>query len=519
MKRLLTLLFSVAAIILFAQPNPQSRKVTEKFFPDFDIYMPTPAFSAVNRQNDFRAFTDHEAMMEYITRKHAEHPEFLSYTYIGESQKGKSVPMLTLTNKAVRSDKIRVWMQGGLHGDEPASTECLLYLIHMLLETDSLRPLLDHVELRMVPMANVDGCDRLHRHAANGLDLNRDQTKLDAPESVFLKWAFTEFNAEVALDFHEFRSYRRHFAKLSDWGVTTKYDVMFLYSGNLNVDAGLRQLTKSHFVEPAKSALDTYELRHSDYFTSREVHGEIQFNRGATNPRSSATSYALTNCVSSLIEVRGVALGRTSYKRRVFTGYAIAMSYLRSAVENVDAVRAAIVEADQNTAPPVVKATRTLVGEEVPFIDLARNEYVSLPSVVRDAWLSKPLLVRDEPEAYLILPGHDKAVANLRVLGLEVEVLAAEAEVSVESYKVTRYRRSPFKYEGVHLQTVETDTEEMLRRFPPGTSRVRVNQKYGNMLAELLEPEAGSSFVFFEVIKTRLGAELPVFREVKSKNP
>lgn len=519
MKSLLTLVFAAAALFLSGQPNPQSRKVTEKFFPDFDIEIPTPAFTRADGKNDFRAFTDHNDLMHFILGKHEAHPEFLSYTFIGESQKGKPVPMLTLTNKDVRGDKIRAWMQGGLHGDEPASTEALLYLIRQLLETDSLRPLLDHVELRIVPMANVDGCEKLHRHAANGLDLNRDQTKLEAPESVFLKKAFTEFNPEVALDFHEFRSYRRHFAKLSDWGVTTKFDVMFLYSGNLNVDAGIRKLTQMHFVNPAKAALETYDLRHSDYFTSRDVHGEIQFNRGSTNARSSATSYALTNCISSLIEVRGVALGRTSYKRRVFTGYAVAVSYLRSAVEHADAVRAAITEADQNTAPPVVKASRTLIGEEVPFIDLGSNAYVSLPSVVRDAWLSKPLLVREAPEAYLILPGNEKAVANLRILGLEVEELTAEAEVNVESYKVINYRRSPFKYEGIHLQTVETETKQMSVRFPPGTSRVRVNQKYGNMLAELLEPEAGSSFVSFEVIKTRLGDELPVYREVKNKNP
>lgn len=519
MKSLLTILLSAATLFLFAQPNPQSRKVTEKFFPDFDIDMPTPAFPTINEVNDFKGFTDHVSLMYFIIQKENARPEYISHVFIGESQKGKPVPMITLTNTAAGNDKVRVWMQGGLHGDEPASTECLLYLIDQLLETDSLRALLDHVELRIVPMANVDGCEKVHRHAANGLDLNRDQTKLQAPESVFLKRAFTDFDAEVALDFHEFRSYRRDFAKLSDWGVTTKFDVMFLYSGNLNVDKGLRELTKTHFVDRAKSDLDNYELLHSDYFTSTRVHGDIQFNRGATNPRSSATSYALTNCVASLIEVRGVALGRTSYKRRVFTGYTIALSYLQSAIEHVDEVRAAIAEADQSNSQMVVKANRTMLGEEIPFIDLGKNEYISLPAVVRDAWLSTPGLVRNKPEAYFILPGNEKVVENLRILGLEVEELNASEEREVEAYEVVKYRRSPFKFEGVHMQTVEAETKFVLKTFPPGTHRVDVNQKYGNMLAELLEPEAGSGFVHFEVIKTRLGDELPVYRVVKNKNP
>ncbi|MFN2423597.1 MAG: M14 family metallopeptidase [Cryomorphaceae bacterium] len=513
MKRLLTILLSAAPLFLFAQPIPQSKKVAEKFFPDFDIDMPTPAF------DHRKGFTDHEEMMRFVNQQEKAHPGFITHEFIGESQKGKPVPMLTLTNPETGGDKIRVWMQGGLHGDEPASTEAMLYLIHQLLETDSLRPLLDHVELKIVPMANVDGCESLHRHAANGLDLNRDQTKLQAPESIFLKKAFIAFNPEVALDFHEFRSYRRDFAKLGDWGVTTKFDVMFLYSGNLNVDKGLRELTKSQFVDPAKSALDGYDLHHSDYFTSTRVHGEIQFNRGATNPRSSATSYALTNCIASLIEVRGVALGRTSYKRRVFTGYAIALSYLQSAVENVDEVRAAIEKADALENEMVVRARRTRLGEEIPFIDLGKNEYITLPSVVRDAWLSKPSLVRSKPEAYLILPGNEKAVENLRIYGLEVEELTAEEQQDVEAYEVVKYQQDPFKYEGVHLQKVETQVRPKTKTFPPGTHRVKTDQKYGHMLAELLEPEASSGFVRFEVIKTELGSELPVYRVVKTRNP
>jgi hypothetical protein len=223
--------------------------------------------------------------------------------------------------------------------------------------------------------------------------------------------------------------------------------------------------------------------------------------------------------VSSLIELRGVALGRTSYKRRVFTGYAIAVSYLQSAIENADEVRAAIDKANTNTAEPVVKARRARLGEEIPFIDLGKNEYITLPSVVRDAWLSKPLLVRHRPEAYLILPGHEKVIDNLRTLGLEVEELTLEGPQEVEAYRVVKYRKDPFKYEGVHLQKVETEIYQKTKVFPPGTYRVKTDQKYGNMLAELLEPEASSSFVRFEVIKTGPGSELPVYRLVKTTNP
>ena len=43
-------------------------------------------------------------------------------------------------------------------------------------------------------MANIDGYESHDRYAANGLDLNRDQTKLMAKESVSLKQAFSDFS-------------------------------------------------------------------------------------------------------------------------------------------------------------------------------------------------------------------------------------------------------------------------------------------------------------------------------------
>lgn len=190
---LLILLFSSA---LFAQPNPQSKKVTEKFFSNPDVEINTPAFAKE------KVFTNYKELMAFIEEKVADHSNLISYRFIGESQKGKKIPILTLNNSSRVNTKIRVWMQGGLQGNEPASTEGLLHLVNQLLEDPEHQKLLNNIDLRIVPMANIDGYIKQDRYAANGLDLNRDQTKLMAPESVILKEAFNKFNPEVAVDFH-----------------------------------------------------------------------------------------------------------------------------------------------------------------------------------------------------------------------------------------------------------------------------------------------------------------------------
>lgn len=513
MKRLLTILLSISSLALSAQFNPQPQKVTEKFFPDPDIEITTPAFYR-------RGFTTYSDLIPFLDRAVESHPALIGYTYIGESQKGKQIPMVKLTKGDADDDKLRIWMQGGLHGDEPASTEGLLFLIDRLLNDETLTPLLEKVVLYIVPMANIDGCNKVERLAANGLDLNRDQTKLHAPESVYLKTAFQMVEPHVALDFHEYRPYRRDFARMGDWGVTNKYDVMFLYSGNLNVPEKLRKFTEAEFVEPARKILDANGLAHHDYFTSTTVHGEIQFNCGATSPRSSATSYALTNCVSSLIEVRGVDLGRTSYKRRVFTTYTVALSYLNTAVGKADLLLATIDAASaEQSADVVVMAKRGVRGEHIPFIDMGSQEIVELPSIVRDAWLSTPTLVRPRPNAYYIMPGHDTVIAKLRTLGLQVEEINRPVAIEVEAYEVVQYRRDTFKYEGVYVQRVRAVTHSETKTFPAGSFKVFSDQKNGNMLPELLEPEASSGFVSFSIIPTQLGAELPIYRFIKNKNP
>jgi hypothetical protein len=295
---------------------------------------------------------------------------------------------------------------------------------------------------------------------------------------------------------------------------------MFLYSGNLNVPERLRLYTQSNFVNPAKAALDRDSLTHYDYFSSDEVHGELYLNRGAVNPRSSATSYALTNCISTLIEVRGVGIGRTSFKRRVYTTYTIALSYLQTTVPRADEITSLLDELNgEKPEKIVVVSKRPVVGEEVPFIDLSSNNMIMLPSLVRDSWLSQPRIVRSRPEAYIILAGNEAAIANMRTLGLEVEAFPVAKEVTVESYQVVKYKRDAEPFEGVHQQYVEVQIEQVKKQFPAGTYIVRTNQKNGNMLPELLEPEAVSGFVKFEVIKTSLGAELPIFRMVSSEQP
>lgn len=505
-RRLLSIILVLLQYSILAQLSPQPKAITERYFTEPDIAINTPAFESK------RGFTEYEDMMPFLEKLMAQYPEVLSLSFIGESQKGEKIPMVKLKKSNTTGSPVKVWMQGGLHGNEPASTEGMLWLIQQICEKPEYFKLLDRLEIAIVPMANIDGMNKGSRYAANGLDLNRDQTKLNAPESTILKNAFNAFAPEVAVDFHEYRPFRKDYARISSYGVTVPFDVMFLYSGNLNVPKNLRLYTKDRFVQAAADALKAKNFRYHDYFSSSNVMGAIQFNQGSHNARSSATSYALTNCVSSLIEIRGVGIGRTSFKRRVLSTFTVAISYLQSSYEYGDELRAILEQAMQEQNPAVVKARVLKEERDLFMIDVESGDSISIRGLVSDAWQATAKLSRVRPTAYILLPETTHLVDRLRTLGLEVHQISSPQSLAVESYEVTEFHREVEEYEGVHRQELVCELNAETVEIPAGSFIVYLNQKHANLAIEVLEPEAPNSFASFSVFETAAGAQLPYYR-------
>lgn len=490
--------------------NPQSKEITAKFFPEMDIAINTPAFKKS------KGFTNYEELIGFLNNLQQQHPAIMSIRYIGESQKGKAVPLVIL-NQNSQEKKLKVWFQGGLHGDEMASTEGMLHLLDKLLNDPTYSYLLNRLEVAIVPMANIDGYEKEDRYAANGLDLNRDQTKLIIKESVFLKQTFSDFNPEVAVDFHEFRPYRKEFSQLSTLGIAARPDVMFMSSGNLNVPEKLRAYTNQKFVKNAKDALDKAGLVHREYLTSEKVLGDIHFNQGSNNARSSATSYALANTVASLIEVRGVGIGRTSFKRRIYTTFLVGISYLTSAYENVDEVKEILKPETTYNALAVVTSKKEISTQPLTVIDLETTSEINIDVVIHNASNSTAVLTRKRPSAYVIDAGQTLLIEKLHTLGVITEVLPANVTTEVETYTVKDYELAVEKDEGVFQQKVKTEVSSQPITLLKGTFLVNMNQENANLAIEVLEPEAPNSFVSFGLLPTNKNAVLPIYRYLKNE--
>lgn len=487
----------------------QTEEVTTKYFPNPDIIIPTPAFSKDQE------FTNSDEMMEFLEKEIKAHDDIVRLDIIGKSISGKNIPVLYFGQKN-SENKIRIWYQGGLHGNEPAGTEAILYLVHYLLNTENADTIFNRVCLALVPMANPDGYNTQSRYNQDGTDLNRDQTLLSQPESVVLKSAFSSFSPHFAVDLHEYRPYRPELKYFSENTISIPFDVLFLPSGNLNVPDTLRKFTEKMYVQETMEFLGKKGFTSNLFFTpSLNKENIPSLNLGGSSPRSSSSSFALSNAASVLIEIRGINLGRTSFKRRVFSGFLVISHFLEESYANAALLKGttehAISVTRQKLNDIVLEDEPGRYQAEYPFINSQTSGEEQILVNITDSNISKKVTTRERPDAYIISPGNEPLVKNLEILGLKLEKLTKKQVLNVESYFITECDSANLgdKYASV---SVKTNIIQCRQKFPKGTIIVTLEQKNANLAVEVLEPEAENGFVRYGLLKAEKGSSLPVYR-------
>lgn len=288
---------------------------------------------------------------------------------------------------------------------------------------------------------------------------------------------------------------------------------MFMHSGNLNLPQNLREYTTNVFVGNAKKVLEFNNFLFRDYIASVKHNNEVYFNQCTTEARSSTTSYALTNCISALIEIRGVNLQKTSFKRRIKTTFLIATSFLKTVYDDATKIKEVLsISNNTKTENLVVVANKPQEVQTIRAISLKDNSEISIDVKVNNALKCTPVLERKRPIAYLILPEQKILADKLIILGLKVEELAEDKKIKVESYTISSIYVNPDEEEGYNSQKAETSISNLEKSFPKGTFIVYLDQKNSKMASEVLEPESENGFVKFETIKVIKNQELPIYR-------
>jgi Zinc carboxypeptidase len=185
---------------------------------------PAPAQSTRAERTGYRETSSHEdviAFLDALQRRGAG----IRLDTLGTSREGRSIPLVIASRPLVvgpeearRTGKPVVYLQANIHAGEVEGKEAAQMLLRDL-TLGPLAPLLDSLVLLVVPIYNVDGNEALapgdvnrpgqngpaivgRRANGQGLDLNRDYVKMEAPETRGAAALMLAWHPHVFVDLH-----------------------------------------------------------------------------------------------------------------------------------------------------------------------------------------------------------------------------------------------------------------------------------------------------------------------------
>lgn len=472
---------------------------------------------------------------------------------IGKTSEGREIPYVVASRplvhtaaEAQRLNRPIVYVQADIHGGEVAGKEAMLAMLREL--TDDKTPnVLDSLVLVVVPIYNADGNDSLGPEAKNrpeqdgpalvgqrangqGLDLNRDYVKAEAPETQASLRMFDAWDPDVFVDLH------------TTDGTYTGYALT--YAGSLSPTAKFTGPFTRDTLLPAvrRNLLARERIQTFDY-------GNVETPKGMPRgwytydprPRYGTNYYGLRGRIGILAE----AYSHDPFRTRIASTYAFVGELLSLIAANADEIVSVTHEADRktiaggttpSTAPYVslrAAYTRHPEYENIILEDLARlpDSTEKLPGIKRgyrrigkyhtermpvyDRFTST--LERRMPVAYAFGPAQKALVARLQLHGVFVEQLVDSLSVAAQRFTIDSVIRNPREYQGHHEEQLAGIWSSFAVTLPAGTYIVREAQPLAILAMYLLEPESADGFTTWNIMDDWIGPgkRYPVLRIVE----
>ncbi len=457
---------------------------------------------------------------------------------LGRSGEGRSLPLLIVADPPVAtpeearaSGKLVVFLFGNIHAGEVCGKEALPILVRELVAKPG-HPLLKHLVLAVAPIYNADGNERVardnrpgqvgpeegmgQRANAGGLDLNRDFMKLEAPETRAMVRFLDAWDPHLTIDTHTTNGSHHRYA--------------ITYDGPKN-PAGDRRLiafSRDRLFPEAGLAFEGRTGSRSFLYGNFED-DHARWTSYPATPRFGTTYIGLRNRLSVLSE----AYSYIPFEARVRATREFCLALLGFADRHrdeirtlLDAARRSTIAAGLDPGPDDRVAIRTraralpnkatvlgFVERQEGGREVATAEPKDYPCAIEADFVATVEVAR--PFAYLIPPGHDKAVAVLRGHGIRTEALAAPAEVAVEVERIDAFTRSRRPFEGHQMvEVIGFATRSEARTVPAGTVLVPTAQPLGTLAVYLLEARSDDGLVAWNAFDDALGVrrDYPVLR-------
>ena len=425
---------------------------------------------------------------------------------IGTSQQGQPLEALVLTRGAgtdpaalQATGRPTVLLIGQQHGDEPAASEAMLVVARELAQ-GLLQPLLERINVVIVPRANPDGADRGEHATASGRDMSRDHLLLDTPEAQALARLTRDYLPTVVLDAHEYLAVGPYLQK---FGSVQKFDALLQFSTTANQPEFLSKADEEWFRKPLLAALKGQGLSAEWYYTTSTDPADRKISMGGSLPETSRNVEGLKNAISLLVESRGTDLGRLHIQRRVHTHVTAITSVLGSTAQRASELgqlRPYIekeVSAQACRGEAVVDAATTPAQYDLLMLDPVTGADKSITVDWNSALALRTLKARVRPCGYWLSASSTTAVERLQLQGVRVLKVLEPSAMLGDIYRAAIAPRKNVRTEsadGTPMVKTEVTLVRGVIDAPTGSYYVPMNQPLANLVMAALEPDTQSSY-------------------------
>ena len=526
--------------------------------------------------NGYSRYTQHEEVVRFLSALSAQagvvQVQEIGRTRPVEGFSDKSLLLCILTAEGVsrpeqlNRSKPTLFITAAKHGSEQSAKEAALLILNEL-ALGELKPLLEKVNILIMPMVNPWGNYFDRRVNEIGLDMNRDHIKMESEGVQAIHRVFRTWMPEVTLDVHE----------RSD----NYYRISLGCVSNINVDPSVEAYSRRIILAAVGEALARDQITFHEYivtsenmpsdasgadFPDEELARWPQITRHSTTDINDGRNiFGLYQSFSFIQEAASrhdlaTLAARTRWQERGISAFIQTVAeHGPEITAQVNGLRRQLLEEAASYNPvhrvhikmeyrrdpawpdlrlkefqrrEAAAAGRMKVDKKAGEV-LLRSEIEPLPELdgqkvverVEKAWypLVIPTLSVVRPLGYIIPAQHAEVIATLQRHGISIMIFTQEATMTVEGSFIGAV--IPSKYDFVAPERIEVEARSLALLCKKGDFYIPCRQPAANLLPCLLEPasdfglirywkyglvpEAGTFYPFYRVIEEQAPPLIP----------
>ena len=442
------------------------------------------------------------------------------YQSIGTTAQGREIPLLivdengyTKPKKIRKSGKNIILVESCIHPGEPNGKDAMFLLIRNMLTGREYRDLLSDFSFLFIPVLSPDGLadfspyNRINQNGpkqmgwrvnAQGLNLNRDFTKLDSPELRGFVAMFNQWQPDLFFDTHATDG--------TDYQYVTTYSIEDFGNYDKGISSWLGNVWEPE-IRNAMTDLGMPITRYIEFHPWGDPTASL-YDQSFSAMFSEAYTTA-RNCPGILLETHMLK----PYKDRVLSTYHMIVETLKIIRNDKANFNNLLTQAKKNdlTLKEIPINMQSELNDTI-WEDFLGYHFDTVHSDITGGWYyaydptrpetrktrrirsTRPEKTLSVPKEYIIPAQYAEVIDIVKAHGFEMNFLKSEKTLNVSTYRFSNVSFVPTPAEG-HCRVAHFDAEEITKdiTFPKGSAVVKTSQNGIRLLMNLLEPEMQGS--------------------------